>query len=138
MMWLLGLLRANWRLLAVVAIVTSAIGVYSFWLYGNGKEAGLAEGNAKLVKMYEAGQKAVQRRDEAIQHNLEIYREDLAAVAARKPKRVFLCPNADVPQGAGGTGGADPAGADSRDYGPLLREAREALIRCQTLIEVVK
>lgn len=103
-----------------------------------GYQLGRASGDRDVRKMLEAGQAVIQKRDALIAHNLEVYREDLAALSARKPKRVFLCPSGGVPETPGGTDGADPAGTDRRDYGPLLREARDALVRCNALIETVR
>ena len=105
-------------------------------VYWKGRVDGTAAGDRKTLKMYEAAQAVVRKRDLLIASNLEIYREEIAAVSARKPKRVYLCPS--VPEAPGGAAGAGPTDVDRHDYGPDLRAARDALIRCNALIGVVK
>jgi len=105
-------------------------------VYWKGRIDGTAAGDRKTLKMYEAAQAVVRKRDLLIASNLEMYREEIAAVSARKPKRVYLCPS--VPEAAGGTAGAGAPEPDRHDYGPDLRAARDALIRYNALIGVVK
>lgn len=105
-------------------------------VYNKGRIDGTAAGDRRTLRMYEAAQAVVRKRDLLIASNLEIYREEIAAVSARKPKRVYLCPS--VPEAPGGAAGASPADLDRHDYGPDLRAARDALIRCNALIGIVQ
>lgn len=103
-----------------------------------GYRLGKAAGDALVLKMLKAGQEVVAKRDAAILTNLEDYREKLAVLNARPPKRVFLGAECDLPPTPSGIAGPDPGVSDNRDYGPALRTALAALIRCNALIEVVK
>lgn len=92
-----------------------------------------------LRKMYEAGVKAYQNRDERAKEELHAYAEELRTRYARGPvRRVYLCP--DVPAAAGGTDGAPAGGNDpvsGLDLGPVLGEARDSLLRCRALIRFI-
>ena len=104
----------------------------------DGCEAGRAAGDREVKKMCMAGMKVLAERDRRISENLETYREDIAAVSSRPPKRVFFCPPGDLPQTPGRTAGSGATVIDRHDYGPDLRKARDALIRCNTLIGIVR
>jgi len=103
-----------------------------------GYRLGRAAGDREVAKMLRAGAEVVRKREQVIAHNLEIYREELAALRDRPPKRVLYCPSGGVSQTPGGTAGAGPGAADPVDLGPLLREALDELIRCNTLRSVLK
>ena len=118
-------------LAATVAVASGASGSIGYKL-------GRASGDKDVRAMLEAGQKVLALRDKQIKVNLRMYREDIAAVSRRHPKRVFFCPPGDVSETPGGTAGAGGSDGDRFDYGPHLRAARDALIRCNALIEVVK
>jgi hypothetical protein len=118
-------------LAVAVALVFGASG----WL---GYDLGRAAGDRQTLKMMRAGEAAVAARDLLIKTTLEKAREDLAAANARPPKRVYCRTLGGLPKASGGAAGAGAAVADQHDYGPDLRAARDALIRCNTLIGVVK
>lgn len=92
-----------------------------------------------LRKMYEAGVKAYQNRDERAKEELHAYGEELRGRYARGPvRRVYLCP--DVPAAAGGTDGSSEGGGDPLprfDAGAVLGEARDSLLRCRALIRFI-
>lgn len=92
-----------------------------------------------LKKMYEAGVKAYQNRDERAKEELHAYGEELRARYARGPvRRVYLCP--DVPAPTGGAAGAPAGGSDPVprfDVGAVLGEARDSLLRCRALIRFI-
>jgi hypothetical protein len=140
MTWVLKAIAANWKTLVLVAVVLSVIGAFSSWRYGKGYESGVAAGNAKLLKMYEAGQKVVQRRDEAIQRNLEIYREDIAR-ASRPVNRVYVCDGDELPKATSRTPGAGGQIRSSRigqDITRTLQACELGLYQLNALIGVVK
>ena len=118
----------------------TAIGVFSWKLYGLGFRAGQAAGNAELVKMYKAGLKATQRRDESIARNLEIYREDIAN--ARRPvRRVYVCGDSELPEAprrTPGAGGPPDPPRVRQDITATLQACEQGLIQLNALIEVVK
>ena len=130
-MWPLPPLWLAICLAAALAVVSAASG-------GIGYRLGKSAGDREVLKMLKAGQAVVAKRDEAIKVNLEKAREDLAAANARRPKRVFLCPDDDLPKAPGGAPGAGATVVNRHDYGYDLRAARDALIRCNALIGVVK
>jgi hypothetical protein len=123
---------------AVLIAVLGGVIAVSLASGATGYKLGRASGDKDVRAMLEAGQKALADRDRKIATNLELYREDIAAVSARKPKRVFFCPPGRVPEAASGVAGAGAAGVDQHNYEPDLRAARDALIRCNALIGVVK
>jgi len=127
-------------LAATVAVASGASGSIGYKL-------GRASGDKDVRAMLEAGQKVLALRDKQIKVNLRMYREDIATANRRKPSSVYCGPNNGVPETPGGTAGAGAAesnrrtdGTDlgSHDYGPELRAARDALMMCNALIEVVK
>jgi len=118
-------------LAATVAVASGASGSIGYKL-------GRASGDRDVRAMLEAGQKVLAQRDLQIAVNMRMYREDIAAVSARRPKRVFCGPAGDVPETPGGIADGDPAVVDRHDYGPDLRAARDALIRCRSLIAIVR
>lgn len=93
-----------------------------------------------LRKMYEAGVKAYQNRDERAKQELIQYGQDIRDRYSRGPvRRVYLCP--DVPAATGGADGAATGGSDpgaGQDLGPVLAEARDSLLRCRALIEYLQ
>lgn len=127
--------------LAAGAVAASlASGVYGY-------SRGVETGDRKIEKIYAEARRRQDIYDQKIQGDLEDYRESIAAANARRPKRVFCTSPDDLPQAASGTADSAPAGSDrqpdgtdlgGKDYGPDLREARDDLIRCRTLIGVVK
>ena len=125
-MWI----RAGFLVVAV-ALASGASG----WL---GYDLGRARGDRQTLKMMRAGAAAVAARDLLIKTTLEKAREDLAAANARPPKRVYCRAVVGLPKAPGGAAGAGAGVADQHDYGVDLRAARDALIRCNALIEVVK
>ena len=127
-------------LAVTVVAVSGASGV-------TGYKLGKSDGNKLVLKMMNAGTEALAKRDKQIKVNLRMYREDIATANRRKPSSVYCGPNNGVPETPGGTAGAGAAesnrrtdGTDlgSHDYGPELRAARDALMMCNALIEVVK
>ena len=92
----------------------------------------------EIARALKAGQVAVARHDADSKIILEDYREKLAALAARPPKRVLFCPTSGLPATAGGAPGAGSAAASEHDYGPDLREARDYLLKYNALIESVR
>jgi len=122
---------------ALVLAVAAALVLGACWWngYSNGKQSG-----AELVrKMQYQGQKAVAKREVQAKAALEKYVEDIAAANSRPVKRVYFCPPApSVPKTTGGAPSASPTDVDRHDYGPDLREARDALIRYNALIGAVK
>jgi len=118
-----------------LAVAAALVFGASGWL---GYDLGRAAGDRQTLKMMKAGEAAVAKRDLLIKTTLEKAREDLAAVSARPPKRVYFCPVTRLPKTPGGAAGAGAGVADQHDYGPDLRAARDALLRCNALIEVVK
>lgn len=123
---------------SVVAVALAGAVAVSLASGAAGYKLGRAAGDRDVRKMLEAGQQALVKRDKQIEGNLNEYRETLAAVSARRPKRVFICPPDNLSPSSGGTTGAGAAEPDRHNYEPDLRAARDALIRCNTLIEVVK
>lgn len=103
-----------------------------------GYKLGRAAGDREVAKMYRAGIEVVRKRDESIARNLEVYREELADLRNRPPKRVLYCPAARLPTTPGGTDDAGPGSADPVDLGPLLREALDELVRCNALRATLK
>ena len=122
------------RALSLAVVVALALGAFG-WL---GYDLGRAAGDRQTLKMMRAGEAAVAARDLLVRTTLEKAREDLAAVSARPPKRVYFCPVGGLPKAPGGVVGAGAEVADQYDYGPDLRAARDALVRCNALIEVVR
>jgi hypothetical protein len=92
----------------------------------------------ELRKMQDAGAEVVRKRDAATKPILEKYRADLLAANSRKPRSVYRDPPDCLSETASGTDGPGAPVSDRRDYGFELRAARDALIRCNALIEVSK
>jgi len=120
----------------VIALPAPAVAVVALIAFGAGSSGTYyvmnAKRNAELVRMYEAGEKAVKKRQEKVNE----YAAEVAALRERKPRVVRYCPD-PVPA----AGGPDAPGADApdeRDLGPLLREAYEELLRCNKLREAAK
>lgn len=121
-----------YRAYFLAAGLALALGVSGFAGYKIGK----ASGNEMIAKIYKAGQDARVKADAKTKKDLEKYREDLANVSARKLKRVYCRSTSELhPTPARRTSGASAIVPDNHDYGPDLRAARDALIRCQALIE---
>jgi hypothetical protein len=124
-----------WARLAAYAGIVLA--VFAAGWFSNGWRLE-SQRQAEQIAQDAANRKALAERDAEIQRVLGEYREKIAAVSNRRPKRVFCGPTEPLPGAAGGAPGASPAELDRHDYGPDLRAARDALIRCNTLINTVR
>lgn len=128
------------RMVLSAAALSLACGVGSFVTYKmmRGDIEKLKNEHAtELRKMQDAGAEVVRKRDAATKPILEKYRADLLAANSRKPRSVYRDPPDCLSEAASGTDGPGASVSDRRDYGPELRAARDALIRCNALIGAI-
>lgn len=128
------------RMVLSAAALSLACGVGSFVTYKmmRGDIEKLKNEHAtELRKMQDAGAEVVRKRDAATKPILEKYRADLLAANSRKPRSVYRDPPDCLSETASGTDGPGASVSDRRDYGPELRAARDALIRCNALIGAI-
>lgn len=130
---------SRWLLTVVVTLSLAFAGGWfvNGWRLGSKIERMKAEHVTEMQQMIDAGAEAERKRNEEAKQIVEKYRADLLAANRRKPRSVYRDPPGCVPATADGTDGADTATRDRRDYGPELRQARDALIRCNALIEAI-
>jgi hypothetical protein len=123
---------------AILSLAFAAGWSVNGWRLGSKVERLKNEHATELRKMQDAGAEVVRKRDAATKPILEKYRADLLAANSRKPRSVYRDPPDCLSETASGTDGPGAPVSDRRDYGFELRAARDALIRCNALIEVSK